>query len=167
MPFGKVDTEPVYLTQMKDLLKRHPKTTIIWAHTGLGRIVRPVQVSAEAAERTPTHVDMLEAMLTDPALTHVQFDISWDEVAKYAVSSPTTIGRVVAMLNRHPDRFLFGTDTVAPSGPTPYFAVFDMWEPVWRRLTPEASLKVRKGNYERIFDEGRRRVRAWEGANVK
>jgi hypothetical protein len=29
-------------------------------------------------------------------------------------------------------------------------------------LTPDASLKVRKGNYERIFDEGRRRVRAWE-----
>ena len=25
MPFGKVDTEPIYLTQMKDLLKRHPK----------------------------------------------------------------------------------------------------------------------------------------------
>jgi len=34
-------------------------------------------------------------------------------------------------------------------------------------LTPDASLKVRKGNYERIFDEGRRRVRAWEKANVR
>ena len=66
-----------------------------------------------------------------------------------------------------PDRFLFGTDTVAPAGPAPYFAVFDMWAPVWAQLTPEASLKVRKGNYERIFDEGRRRVRAWEKANVK
>ena len=65
-----------------------------------------------------------------------------------------------------PDRFLFGTDTVAPAGPAPYYAVFDMWAPVWRLLTPEASLKVRKGNYERIFDEGRRRVRAWEKANV-
>ena len=66
-----------------------------------------------------------------------------------------------------PDRFLFGTDTVAPAGPAPYYAVFDMWAPVWRQLTPEASLKVRKGNYERIFDEGRRRVRAWEQANVQ
>ena len=53
MPFAKTDTEPVYLAQMKALLKRHPKTTIIWAHVGLGRIVHPVQVSAEAAERTP------------------------------------------------------------------------------------------------------------------
>jgi hypothetical protein len=167
MPFAKTDAEPVYLTQMKALLRRHPKTTIIWAHVGLGRIVHPVRVSAEAAERTPTQVDIVEAMLTDPGLGHLSFDISWDEVAKYAIASPESIKRVAAMLNRYPDRFLFGTDTVAPAGPTPYFAVFDMWAPVWRLLTPEASLKVRKGNYERIFDEGRRKVRAWEKANVR
>ena len=71
------------------------------------------------------------------------------------------------MLNAHPDRFLFGTDTVAPATPEPYFAVFDMWAPVWAQLTPEASLKVRKGNYQRLFDEGRRKVRAWEKAHVK
>ena len=65
--------------------KRHPRTSIIWAHTGLGRIVRPVEVSAEAAERSPRHVEILDAMLSDPTLAHVNFDISWDEVAKYAV----------------------------------------------------------------------------------
>jgi Amidohydrolase len=167
MPFGKVDTEPVYLTQMKDLLKRHRKTTIIWAHTGLGRIVRPVQVSAEAAERTPTHLQILEGLLDDRSLDHVVFDISWDEVAKYAVSSPETTTRVTSLFNQHADRFLFGTDTVAPSGPQPYYAVFEHWAAVWKGLTPEASLKVRKGNYERIFNEGRRRVRQWEKTNVK
>jgi hypothetical protein len=106
-------------------------------------------------------------MLTDPSLNHLSFDISWDEVAKYAVASPESIKRVAAMLNRYPDRFLFGTDTVAPAGPAPYFAVFDMWTPIWRLLTPDASLKVRRANYERIFDEGRRRVRAWEKVNVR
>ena len=164
MPFGKVDTEPVYLTQMKALLKRHPKTSIIWAHTGLGRVVRPVQVSAEAAERPATHVEILEAMLKDPALAHVNFDISWDEVAKYTVASPESIARVAALFNAYPDRILFGTDTVAPAGPEPYFKVFDMWAPIFQKLTPETSRKVRIGNYERIFDEGRRRVRAWERA---
>jgi hypothetical protein len=167
MPFAKTDAEPVYLGQMKALLKRHPNTAIIWAHTGLGRIVHPVQVSAAAAERSPGHVGVIEAMLIDPALSHVNFDISWDEVAKYAVASPEASARVAAMLNKYPDRFLFGTDTVAPAGPGPYFAVFDMWAPVWRQLTPEASLKVRKGNYERIFNEGRRRVRDWERAHTK
>jgi predicted TIM-barrel fold metal-dependent hydrolase len=167
VPFAKPDTEPAYLSQMKAMLKRHPKTTIVWAHTGLGRIVHPTQITAGAAVRPPTHLDMVEAMLSDPALSHVNFDISWDEVAKYAVATPETIARVTATFNRYPDRFLFGTDTVAPAGPAPYFAVFDMWAPVWRGLTPDASLKIRKGNYERIFNEGRQRVRAWEKANVK
>ena len=167
MPFAKTDAEPVYLSQVKALLKRHPRTAIIWAHTGLGRIVHPVKVSAEAAERPPTHLEIVEGILDDPAFSHVSFDISWDEVAKYAVSSPEVIERVARALNKHADRFLFGTDTVAPNGPAPYYAVFDMWAPIWQRLTPEASHKVRKGNYERIFDQGRQRVRAWEKANVR
>lgn len=169
MPFAKQGASPAYLEQMKAVLKRHPKTTIIWAHIGLGRIVHPVTASAAvaAAERSPAQLGIVESLVTDPAFNHVSFDISWDEVAKYAVASPESITRVAAALNRYPDRFLFGTDTVAPAGPAPYFAVFDMWAPVWKLLTPETSLKVRKGNYERIFDEGRRRVREWEKAHVK
>jgi len=167
MPFAKQNARPVYLTQMKALLERHPKATIIWAHMGLGRVVHPVQASAEAAQRSSGQLEIVEAMLTDPALGHVNFDISWDEVAKYAIATPESIARVAAMLNRHPDRFLFGTDTVAPAGPAPYYAVFDLWAPVWRLLTPEASLAIRKTNYERIFNEGRSRVRDWERMNVK
>ena len=167
MPLGKADREPVYLSQMKALLRRHPKTTIIWAHTGLGRIVQPIQVSAEAALRAPAHLETVAAILGDPAFSHVSFDISWDEVAKYAVATPDSIARVAAIFNKYPDRFLFGTDTVAPSGPAPYYAVFDQWAPIWRLLTPETSVKVRRTNYERLFDEGRRRVREWERVNAK
>jgi predicted TIM-barrel fold metal-dependent hydrolase len=169
MPFAKEGAAPVYLDQMKGLLKRHPKTTVIWAHTGLGRIVHPVTATAAvaAAERSPAHLGIVESILADPAFNHVSFDISWDEVAKYAIASPESIQRVAAALNKYPDRFLFGTDTVAPAGPAPYYAVFDMWAPIWKLLTPETSLKVRKSNYERVFNEGRRRVREWEKANVK
>jgi hypothetical protein len=167
MPFAKTDAEPAYLAQMKSLLKRHPKATIIWAHVGLGRIVHPVKASAEAAERSATQLEIVETMLKDPAFAHVSFDISWDEVAKYAVASPESIARVSRILNEYPDRFLFGTDTVAPGSAAAYYAVFDLWAPVWSRLSPEASRKVRTGNYERLFDEGRRRVRAWEQAHAR
>jgi hypothetical protein len=166
VPFAKPDAEPAYLVQMKALLKRHPTTTIIWAHVGLGRVVAPLRSAPGAAVRTSRQTEIIEAMLSDPALRHLYFDISWDEVAKYAIATPASIARVAAMLNRHPDRFLFGTDTVAPSGPEPYFEVFDLWAPIWRLLSPQAGLKIRKGNYERIFDEGRRRVRDWERVNV-
>src|SRR5262249_3480454 len=71
MPFAKPDAEPVYLTQMKALLRRHQKASIIWAHAGLGRIVHPVQASAEAAERNPEQFQVVEAMPKDPTLNHV------------------------------------------------------------------------------------------------
>ena len=169
MPFAKTGAEPVFLKQMKDLLRRHPKTTIIWAHMGLGRVVHPVQSQAttEAAERNPNQLDIVEAMVTDPSLSHVYFDISWDEVAKYAVASPESITKAAALLDKYPDRFLFGTDNVAPADQAAQLRVYDLWAPIWAKLTPEASLKVRKGNYERIFDAARAKVRAWEAANVK
>jgi len=168
MPFAKAGAEPVFLKQMKDLLRRHPQTTIIWAHIGLGRVVHPVQgqATAETAERNPAYRELVEAMVTDPTLSHVNFDISWDEVAKYAVASPESITQTAAILNKYPERFLFGTDNVAPADQATQLRVYDMWAPIWSRLTPEASLKVRVGNYERIFDAARVRVRAWEKANV-
>src|SRR5262245_58765578 len=126
MPMAKPDTDPVYLAQMKGVLRRHPKTSIIWAHIGLGRIVHPVQASAEAAERHPSQLQIVEEMVNDPTLSHVNFDISWDEVAKYAVATPEAVSRVSTALNKYPDRFLFGTDTVAPQSPDAYFKVFDM-----------------------------------------
>ena len=156
-PMASAGSEPVFLQQMKDVLKRHPKTTIIWAHTGVGRVVRPVE----------NHIGMIESIVSDPAYSHVYFDISWDEVAKYVVSTPETTRRVADALNRYPDRFLFGSDTVAPKSAEKYYAVFDMYNPMWALMTPEASQKVRIGNYVRLFDEGRKRVRAWEKANVK
>ena len=39
--------------------------------------------------------------------------------------------------------------------------------PLWAALTPEARAKVRVGNYERLFDAARRKVRAWEAAHAR
>lgn len=155
-PFPKPNKPPAYLQQMRDLIRRHPRTTIIWAHTGMGRIVRPVQ----------NHAATLEAMLKDPAFSNLYFDISWTEVAKYFVASPESTGIAADLLNRYPDRFLFGTDEVAPGSQEQYLKIYSMYEPLWRQLTRETAEKVKKGNYERLFDEARRRVRAWERANT-
>jgi predicted TIM-barrel fold metal-dependent hydrolase len=169
MPFAKGDQLPVFMTQLGDLFRRHPNTTIIWAHMGLGRVVHPVefQASAVSTQRSAGQFDVIEAAIADPRMSHVYFDISWDEVAKYAVASKEAEAKTVEILNRYPDRFLFGTDNVAPPDQATQLRVYDMWEPIWAKLTPEASLKIRKGNYERIFDSARVKVRAWEKANIK
>jgi predicted TIM-barrel fold metal-dependent hydrolase len=155
VPFPKEGSSPAYLEQMKALLKRHPNGPIIWAHCGVGRIVRPVK----------QHTAMLEEILSDPNMGNVYFDISWDEVAKYIVSSPESLRITADLINRYPDRFLFGTDEVAPSSQEKYLKVYYLYDPLWKALTPEASEKVRKGNYERIFDQARKKVRSWEAAN--
>lgn len=155
-PFSKPGAPPAYLDQMKAVLKRHQNANIIWAHIGVGRIVRPVKEQGA----------LIEAMLRDPDFNHVYFDISWDEVAKYATTSPETTKAIAGIINHYPDRFLFGTDEVAPSDQEKYIRVYKLYEPLWKLLTPETSEKVRKGNYERLFNQARGKVRSWEAANL-
>jgi predicted TIM-barrel fold metal-dependent hydrolase len=111
--------------QLGALFRRHPKTNVIWAHMGLGRIVRPVT----------DQLAMIDRALARPDMANVYIDLSWDEVA--------------------------------PTDQSKYLKVYDLYQPLFAALTPEASEKFRKGNYERLFDEARRSVRAWERANVK
>ena len=157
VPFAKPGAEPAYAREMKALFQRHPNATLIWAHIGVGRIIRPFKDQAV----------IIENVINDPKLSHIYFDISWDEVAKYIVATPESTKNTASLINRHSDRFLFGTDEVAPPDQEKYLKVYNQYEPLWKLLTPEASEKVRKGNYERIFDEARRKVRSWEAANVK
>jgi hypothetical protein len=155
-PFPKPGKGPAYLEQMQALIKRHPKTTMIWAHSGVGRIVHPVE----------HHAAVLEDMLKDPAFSNLYFDISWTELAKYVTASSAATKITADLINRYPDRFLFGTDEVAPTNQEQYLKIYSLYDPLWKLLTPEASEKVRKGNYERLFDAARSRVRAWEKANL-
>ena len=157
VPFAKEGSQPAYMEQAKAVFKRHPKTTIIWAHTGMGRVVRPIN----------NHAASLAELLQDPDFKHVNFDISWDEMAKYVVSSPEATRITADLITRYPDRFLFGTDEVAPSDQKSYLKVYYQYSPLWALLDTQTSRQVRLGNYERIFDSARQKVRAWEAANVK
>lgn len=155
-PFPKEGDEPVFYLQIKELFKKHRDTTIIWAHTGLGRVIQPVDDHAKA----------IEGILNNPNYKHVYFDISWDEVAKYFTTSEGTMNRVTKFLDKYPDRFLFGTDEVAPKDQEKYLKVFNQYEQLWKKLKPETSEKIRMKNYERLFDQARIRVRAWEKKNL-
>ncbi len=154
-PFPKPNT-PNYTDDMLKLFKRHPNASITWAHIGLGRIVKPPLEYGK----------FFEKILADPELKHVNFDISWDEVAKYITSSDQAVANTARIINMYPDRFLFGTDNVAPASQEKHLQVYYMYDPLWKLLTPDASYKVRFGNYERLFDAAAKKVRAWESVNV-
>jgi hypothetical protein len=157
MPFPRPGQDPYPAKQLGEVLRRHPKTTVIWAHMGLGRIVHPVK----------DQLGILERALADPGLSHIYLDISWDETAKYLVATPETIEAAASLIKRYPDKFLFGSDEVAPTDPAKYFKVYDLYAPLLAKLDPGTRDKLLKGNYERLFDAARVKVRAWEKANVK
>jgi len=170
MPFPKPGQDPYQLAQLKDLFSRHQRTSIIWAHAGVGRVVTPLKDRITAADENPVavnHLEILDRALSSPELAHVNIDLSWDETAKYILASSESLARTAELINRYPDRFVFGTDEVAPTDQTAYLKVYAMYAPLFAKLRPEVSEKVRKQNYERIFNEGRRRVRDWERLNVK
>jgi len=48
-----------------------------------------------------------------------------------------------------------------------YLKVYYQYDPLWKQLDKETSAKVRSGNYERIFDAARQRVRTWKAAHSK
>src|SRR5262245_42848469 len=81
VPVPKPDQYPYPLIQLSELFERHSGTTIIWAHCGLGRIVRPVKDQAALIER----------LLSNPDFSHIYIDISWDEVAKYLEATPESL----------------------------------------------------------------------------
>jgi len=154
-PFAKPGAPPAYLAELTALFKRHPGTTIVWAHTGVGRVVRPIQA----------HLANLELLLREPGLQHLNFDISWDEVAKYIVASPEATRTTAQVIERYPDRFLFGTDVVAPANQPVYLEVFNQYRPLWNLLSAATRDKVLKQNYERIFNDAQHKVREWESTH--
>ena len=157
MPFPRPGQEPYSAVQLRNLFLRHPNTTVIWAHIGLGRVVHPIK----------EQLSFIERGLANPALKNLYIDLSWEETAKYIVASPESIRRTADLINRYPDRFLFGTDEVAPTEQASYLKVYTQYAPLFSQLSPDASEKVRLKNYERLFDDARRKVRAWEKANIK
>ncbi len=140
---------PTYLQALRDLFRRHPKTTIIWAHTGLGRYVK-ARVG---------HTDQLASLLSSHPNLFV--DISWDVVAQQFLRGGKLKPEWKRFLERHSERILFGSDVVAPT-----FAKYDklllLYNSIWRELSEKAVKNIIYGNYVKLFDRARAQVRAWE-----
>ncbi|MDE2972787.1 MAG: amidohydrolase family protein, partial [Acidobacteriota bacterium] len=145
---------PTHFDPFIEVVRRHPGTTILWAHAGLGRFVEP----------TPGYVELLEELLRDEGLSHLYLDLSWDVVAEQIVAPPETLAAWISLVDRWPDRFILGSDSVVATGADAYLGALEAWRPLLDGLDPDSSEKVRLGNYELLFDSARERVRAWEAA---
>ena len=148
--------KPAHYQDLLELVAKHPEASVIWAHTGLGRFVAP----------TEQHIELLDALLSNPRYKHVTLDLSWDEVALYVVRDEESVETWANLIQKFPDRFLFGTDSVAPKDWEGYAKTYYDYNPLWERLDQVSRAKVERLNYERLFDAAVPRVRAWEQAQL-
>ena len=111
---------PTHLDAFVEVVRRHPGTTIVWAHAGIGRFVEP----------TPDYVGLLEEILRDDSLAHLHFDLSWDVVAEQIVGAEETRAAWVALVNAWPDRFIIGSDSVVAKEASAYLGALDVWKPL-------------------------------------
>jgi hypothetical protein len=110
---------------------------------------------------------LFEDMLADPAYKNLYFDLSWDETAKWLDYTDKSLERTAAIIKKYPDRFLFGTDNVAPDKQEKQLYVYHLYDRLWKAVGEEVTYKVAKANYLRLFDEAKTRVRNWEKVNLK
>ena len=161
--------EAPYTEGMKQLCKTSPKTTVYWAHTGLGRFVKPA----------PNHLQLVSEILD--ACPNWYADLSWDLVQNYIAEPQAGMPSFddwVRFIGKYQDRVLWGSDTViytrnktgekgdplagTEMPPENYRAVMDILKPLWEALGPDASRKIKVSNHVRLFDEARTKVRTWE-----
>ncbi|GAA4547705.1 amidohydrolase family protein [Pseudonocardia xishanensis] len=97
--------EHEYVPQLGAMLDRHPRTTVVWCHAGVARRIEPHDQAALVDELLDAH----------PGL-HI--DVSWSLLDR--IVGPDEDGRSrqvdpdwVRLIDRHPDRFVLGSDSVA------------------------------------------------------
>lgn len=163
-----------YTAALAHLCLSSPKATVDWAHTGLGRFVKP----------TKNHLKMVSQTLD--ACANWYTDLSWDLVQAYIVHPEPgmpSLDEWARFVTKYQDRILWGSDSViytrnriddkgnpVRGGAMPvedYLAVKDILKPLWDKVGPEVANKVMYANHVRLFDTARLKVRAWEAAHAK
>ena len=145
--------EPTYLSALKKLFRKHRKTSLIWAHTGLGRYVKARK----------DHTKVIASLLSSNPNLYV--DISWDLVAKQFFKGKSLDPKWKKFLEKYSHRILYGSDVVAPT-PKKYAKVLSIYNNVWSELSDKAVKNITYNNYKKLFNKARKNVRAWEKKNL-
>jgi len=126
----------IYMNMIKKTLAKHPNTTIILAHAGIGRGV-------EIANYT----QVLNLLLAKYPNLYV--DISWVVYDNYLFPNGKVNPQWIALIKRYPDRFFFGSDSVG--GYMDDFRNIKKYIPFLQALPKPIADKVAGGNIMRLI----------------
>ncbi len=94
---GSKPKQPRYVNELFDAFRAFPRTRFIWCHAGISRRI--------IVENLPIHLDKL---LVEQG-SHVYIDLSWVVYENYVLKD---LDRWVALIEKHPDNFMIGSDKV-------------------------------------------------------
>lgn len=163
-----------YFGDLDRMFARHPDTTFVWAHTGLGKFTPP----------GADHVAQLRKILANNP--NVMIDMSWDAVARHYSPHPERtpnmrpdapfdveadrqarrrrILDMAALIRDYPDRFVMGSDSLVACGPDSltgayaHYANFGagkgraMAHGLFDYLPPAVLQKVLHGNFDALAE---------------
>ena len=145
---------PTYLKALKKLFHKNKKTSIIWAHTGLGRYVK----------QRKKHVKIISSLLSSHPNLYV--DISWDVVAHQFFEKDNSLSSEWKnFFKKYSHKILFGSDIVSPT-PEKYAKIVSLYNRIWSELPEETVKNITYNNYRKLFDRARKKVRLWEKRNL-
>jgi len=170
--------EKTYEDDLLWLCKKAPDASVIWAHTGLGRHVKPAG----------NHLQIVAKILDNCPGWSV--DISWNLVQEVIInpgSGMPSTQQWHSFMEKYNQRILWGSDTVLYGRnqfiqkedgilsllakgsiltPDQYKTEIDVIQDFLDTLSDEAAHNIRYANHVRIFDAAKNKVRIWEAEHA-
>jgi len=128
--------KPIYLKEIENAVKNHPKTRIVWCHVGFTRDIVIPTLLAEAERMLETYpnlwVDLSWVVFDDLIAPKGKLDQKW-----------------VDMIERRQDRIMIGTDKIG--GFSDYVREIRKYDILLDKLSPEAARKIASQNMLKIL----------------
>jgi hypothetical protein len=162
---------------------KYKDINIIFAHTGIGRYVRPNAKSehwegvtvtdratgARVVRRVPEHIAIIYKIAEK--VPNAKFDISWNDVTQAYVDNPPLREALINFIIDNQDRVLFGSDTVKPVNDGHYNQTLNTGLRIFAdianrgKVGEDALWKLLRGNFEDVFREGTESIADWTHRN--
>jgi len=128
----KGPTAPIYVDTLKEVLRKHRKTTFLWAHAGIMRNIVIDDLTK-----------ILDELLAQNKNLYI--DLSFVVLENYIMAEGTVDKDWVTLIEKYPNRFLFGTDDL---GSYKNFYDVKKYLPLLDSLKPATAEKFASKNLE-------------------
>jgi predicted TIM-barrel fold metal-dependent hydrolase len=124
--------EPLYIGEIENAVKKHPRTRIIWCHAGVSRRIDVPTLPAQVRRLLSTY-------------PNIYIDLSWVVFETYLTKNGQPVSDWVDLIEAFPNRFMIGSDKVGKFAD--YHLEMQKYYGLLAALRPETARKVAHDNF--------------------